>query len=80
MSLKEKAFYIASLFSFISALFAYLYESRYTGMLPVISYPLRVYTLPLILIGLVLLLLGLVVRIYSVKKNKGIDGEFALSK
>ncbi|MFX0061507.1 MAG: hypothetical protein ACFFC7_04915 [Candidatus Hermodarchaeota archaeon] len=79
MSLKEKALYIASLFSFMSALFAYLYESRYTGMLPVISYPLRVYTLPLILIGFVLLVLGLVVRIYSMKKNKSTDSDATLS-
>ncbi|MFX1534275.1 MAG: hypothetical protein ACFFDI_08650 [Promethearchaeota archaeon] len=62
MSLKEKALYIVSIVSFISALFAYLYESHATHVLPVITYPLRIYVIPLILVGLIFLVLALILR------------------
>jgi hypothetical protein len=36
------------------ALFSYFYESRSTGLLPVITYPLRAYTIPFAITGAVL--------------------------
>jgi hypothetical protein len=36
------------------ALFSYFYESRSTGLLPVITYPLRDYSIPFAIISAVL--------------------------
>jgi hypothetical protein len=36
------------------ALFSYFYESRSTGLLPVITYPLRAYTIPFVITSVVL--------------------------
>jgi hypothetical protein len=36
------------------ALFSYFYASRSTGLLPVITYPLRDYTIPFAIAGIVL--------------------------
>lgn len=71
MSLKERALYIASLALFGGAIYAYFYESRYTGLLPVVTYPLRVYAAPLALCGIVLLILAVIVRKFSLEaKNR----------
>ncbi|GEM_PF-2265199 len=43
----------------IAALFSYFYMTRSTGQLPVISYPLRAYTVPLAAIGVVLAAFGI---------------------
>ena len=44
------------------ALFSYFYESRSTGILPVITYPLRVYTIPLAIIGAILASCGIFIQ------------------
>jgi len=62
MNRKGGALFIASLSFFAVAIYAYLYESRSTGFLPVITYPLRTCAVPLALSGLFLLLLALIVR------------------
>jgi hypothetical protein len=36
------------------ALFSHFYESRSTGLLPVITYPLHAYTLPFAIVGAIL--------------------------
>jgi hypothetical protein len=41
------------------ALFSYFYESRSTGLLPVITYPLRDYTIPLAIVGAILAFCGI---------------------
>jgi len=62
MSLKERALYTASLALFAVAIYAYLYESRSTGLLPVVTYPFRTHAISVALTGLVLLALALIVR------------------
>jgi hypothetical protein len=44
------------------ALFSYFYESRSTGLLPVITYPLRDYTLAFAIIGVVLASCGIFIQ------------------
>jgi predicted small secreted protein len=49
------------------ALFSYFYESRSTGLLPVITYPLRDYTIAFAIISAVLASCGIFIQI---KKRK----------
>jgi len=71
MSIKERALYIASLVLFAGAIYAYLYESRSTGLLPVVTYPFGTHAVSLALIGLVLLVLALIAQRFSPEvKNK----------
>jgi hypothetical protein len=44
------------------ALFSYFYESRSTGLLPVITYPLRTYTIPFAIVGAVLASCGIFIQ------------------
>jgi hypothetical protein len=44
------------------ALFSYFYESRSTGLLPVITYPLRHYTVVFAIIGAVLASCGIFIQ------------------
>ena len=44
------------------ALFSYFYESRSTGLLPVITYPLRDYTVAFAIIGAVLASCGIFIQ------------------
>jgi ABC-type thiamin/hydroxymethylpyrimidine transport system permease subunit len=44
------------------ALFSYLYESRSTGLLPVITYPLRDYTVLFAVICVVLVSCGIFIQ------------------
>jgi len=44
------------------ALFSYFYESRSTGLLPVITYPLRVYTIPFAIISVILASCGVFIQ------------------
>jgi hypothetical protein len=44
------------------ALFSYFYESRSTGLLPVITYPLRDYTVVFAIIGAVLASSGIFIQ------------------
>ena len=44
------------------ALFSYFYESRSTGLLPVITYPLRDYTVVFAIIGVVLASCGIFIQ------------------
>jgi len=48
------------------ALFSYFYESRSTGLLPVITYPLRDYTVAFAIVGVVLASCGIFIQ-----KRKG---------
>jgi len=47
---------------FAVALFSYFYESRSTGILPVITYPLRDYTVVFAIIGAVLASCGIFIQ------------------
>ncbi len=49
----------------VVAAYSYFYESSSTGLLPVITYPLRPYALPLLVAGLLLLFLGIVIHKFS---------------
>jgi len=78
MSLKERVLCVVALAFFAAAVFAYTYESRYRGLLPIVTYPLRVYAVPLVLTGLVLLVLALTARGFSLAAKdklrvRGID-------
>lgn len=42
--------------------YCHIYESSHTGLLPVISYPLRSYALPMLFASLLLLLSGAVIH------------------
>jgi hypothetical protein len=44
------------------ALFSYFYESRSTGLLPVITYPLRAFTIPFAIISAVLASCGVFIQ------------------
>jgi len=44
------------------ALFSYFYASRSTGLLPVITYPLRDYTIPFAIVGAVLASCGIFIQ------------------
>lgn len=44
------------------ALFSYFYELRSTGLLPVITYPLRPYTIPFAIAGAVLASCGIYIQ------------------
>jgi hypothetical protein len=44
------------------ALFSYFYASRSTGLLPVITYPLRDYTVPFAIVGAVLTFCGVFIQ------------------
>jgi len=44
------------------ALFSYFYASRSAGLLPVITYPLRAYTIPLAIVGAVLASCGIFIQ------------------
>lgn len=48
------------------ALFSYFYESRSTGLLPVITYLLRVYSIPFAIIGAICASCGIFIQ-----KRKG---------
>jgi hypothetical protein len=43
-------------------LFSYFYESRSTGLLPVITYPLRPYTIPFAITGAILTSCGIFIH------------------
>jgi len=47
---------------FLIALFCYFYEQRYSGLLPVITYPYRDYALPLVTLGATIFIFGLYLR------------------
>ncbi len=64
---KVKTLFVGSLILFTVAAFCQFYESRYSGMLPVITYPLQAYALPLALLGAVLMVLALILQKTSVK-------------
>ncbi len=49
----------------VVAAYFYFYESSSTGLLPVITYPLRPYALSLLAAGLVLLFSGIVIHRFS---------------
>ncbi|MHA1169296.1 MAG: hypothetical protein ACTSP4_09505 [Candidatus Hodarchaeales archaeon] len=57
------------LFSGLS-LFSYLYISRSTGMLPVISYPFKPLTLPFFVAGLLFFVISLILRYSAVPRNE----------
>jgi hypothetical protein len=44
------------------ALFSYFYESRSTGLLPVITYPMRPYTIPFAITGAILACCGIFIH------------------
>jgi hypothetical protein len=44
------------------ALFSYFYESRSTGLMPVITYPLRYYTVMFAIVGVVLASCGIFIQ------------------
>lgn len=48
------------------ALFSYFYESRSTGLLPMITYPLRDHSIPFVIISAVLASCGIFIQ-----KSKG---------
>jgi len=52
---------LAAIFA-VAALFSYLYESTSTGLLPVITYPLRVYTIPFAIISAILASCGIFIQ------------------
>ena len=43
-------------------LFSYFYESRSTGLLPLITYPLRAYTIPFAIISAILASCGIFIQ------------------
>jgi hypothetical protein len=43
-------------------LFSYFYESRSTGLLPVITYPLRAYTIPFAITSAILASCGIFIQ------------------
>ncbi|MCS7365433.1 MAG: hypothetical protein NDF54_08360 [archaeon GB-1867-035] len=59
--MRKSTFYLAllTLLSSFLAIFTYSYESKSTNLLPVITYPLRIFTLPLIIIFVILATLTL---------------------
>jgi hypothetical protein len=46
----------------VAALFSYFYVSRSTGLLPVITYPLRTGTIPFAIIGAILASCGVFIQ------------------
>jgi hypothetical protein len=44
----------------VIAAYSHLYETRSTGLLPYIDYPLRPYVLPLLILGVAFIISGLV--------------------
>jgi len=54
----EVCFLLSGLFLLVSAL-SHFYMARYAGLLPVINYPLRPYTMPLMILGFLFLLSGI---------------------
>ncbi|RLC60451.1 MAG: hypothetical protein DRI01_10165 [Chloroflexi bacterium] len=46
----------------VLALFSYFYESRSTGLLPVITYPLRPYTIPLAITSAIMVACGVFIQ------------------
>jgi len=48
----------------VVAAYSHLYETKSTGMLPYIDYPLRPYTLPLLILGMISLVSGTVLMLY----------------
>jgi hypothetical protein len=55
-------FIVLSVIFIALALFSYFYESRSTGLLPVITYPLRAYTIPLAIAGAILASCGIFIQ------------------
>jgi len=53
---------VLSVIFIVLALFSYFYESRSTGLLPVITYPLRDYTISFVIIGVVLASCGIFIQ------------------
>jgi hypothetical protein len=51
--------------SLVAAMFSYFYEASSMGLLPVINYPLRVYTIPLSIFGLFFLFSSLALYRFS---------------
>ena len=47
-----------------AAAYSHLYETKSTGMLPYIDYPLRPYTLPLFVLGIISLVSGIVLMLH----------------
>jgi len=64
---KVKILFVGALILFAVAAFCQFYESRYSDMLPVITYPLQAYALPIALIGAALTVLALILQKTSVK-------------
>ena len=60
----ELVLYVISLFALGGGLIAYYYESRESGLLPVITYPYRDYALPLLIIAGFCIIGGIVIRLY----------------
>jgi hypothetical protein len=52
----------------VIAAYFYLYETRSTGMLPYIDYPLRPYTLPLLILGIISIVSGIILKFYRETK------------
>lgn len=46
----------------IAATYCHVYEERSIGLLPVINYPLRLYTMPLLVVGFLLIFSGIVLH------------------
>ena len=62
MKRRTVVFIVLSSIFLALALFSYFYESRSTGLLPVITYPLRTYTIPLAIISAVLASCGVFIQ------------------
>jgi len=64
----EVCFILSGVFLLISV-FSHFYMARYVGLLPVINYPLRPYTVPLAILGFLFLFSGILLhRFFSEKK------------
>jgi len=59
--------FLPSLTFLVAALFSYFYESRFTGLLPVITYPLRPYVVLFAVTGVVLGASGLFLQMRKEK-------------
>jgi len=67
MSSKERALYIVSFILFAVAVYAYTSESRSTGLLPIVIYPYRAYSIFIVVCGIVVLVSALTVRKLQLK-------------
>lgn len=66
MRLRIKICLLLGILTPIIATYCYIYEESSMGLLPVINYPLRLYTLPLLILGITSLVLGIALyKFYS---------------